>query len=179
MVPALLIMFGLGYIVGFLSYLQRRWNWIWGAVLLVCCMGLFSMFEENIPLVRKYMQLLNMKYAGGLVGQFFYDHGLEHMLARWEGALFWRDCIIISLLYLTNFRLGRMVPRMVGHPLRQRGPAAALVNENELERRARLLEKQARRLQEQLDKSGKGAVAAGRAGWAPTCSRCRNRWCAI
>src|SRR5208283_5109415 len=48
MVPALLIVFGLGYIVGFLSYLPRRW--IWGAVLLVCCMGLFSMFETELRL---------------------------------------------------------------------------------------------------------------------------------
>ena len=31
--------------VGLLSYLPRRW--IWGAILLVCCMGLVSMFEEQ------------------------------------------------------------------------------------------------------------------------------------
>src|SRR5579862_4666584 len=36
-IPVLLLMYGLGYLFLFLSYLQRRW--IWGAVLLVCCMG--------------------------------------------------------------------------------------------------------------------------------------------
>src|SRR5271169_4020233 len=50
LIPALLVMFALGYLVGFLSYLTRRWGW--GLVLLVCCMGLVSLYQGNIPLLR-------------------------------------------------------------------------------------------------------------------------------
>src|SRR5271170_4844580 len=45
MIPVLLLMFGLGYLFQFLSYLQRRW--LWGGVLLLCCMCLASLFEDN------------------------------------------------------------------------------------------------------------------------------------
>jgi S-DNA-T family DNA segregation ATPase FtsK/SpoIIIE len=126
-------------------------------------MGLFSMFGDNFPLVEKYIHLLNMKYAGGLVGHFSYDHGLRYV-GKVGGSIVLAGLYIISLLYLTNFRLGQWCREWWAIRFGDGAAAAALVNENELERRARLLEKQARRLQEQLDKSGKGAVAAGPSG---------------
>jgi len=158
MVPALLILFGLGYMIGVLSYLPRRW--IWGAILLVCCMGLLSMFETDLRLHFWVLHSLAIPSSGGLIGQFFYRHALRYV-GKVGGSIVLAGLYLISLLYLTNFRLGQWCRQWWA--IRFDGEAAA-TNENELERRARLLEKQARRLQEQLDKSGKGAGAAGPSG---------------
>ena len=107
MVPALLMMFGLGYLVGFLSYLQQRW--IWGAVLLFCCMGLLSMFEKDLGYQTWVYQRLEITSSGGLAGQFFYRHALRY-IGKVGGSIVLAGLYIISLLYLTNFRLGAMVP---------------------------------------------------------------------
>jgi S-DNA-T family DNA segregation ATPase FtsK/SpoIIIE len=159
MIPALLILFGLGYMVGFLSYLPRCW--IWGAILLLCCLGLLSMFAGNIPMLGKWLRHVNIHYAAGLAGFFIYDHALRYV-GKVGGSIVLAGLYIISLFYLTNFRLGEWCRHWWA--VQFGGAPAAAVNENELERRARLLEKQARQLQEQLDKSGKAAAAAAPSG---------------
>ncbi|HXR06343.1 MAG TPA: DNA translocase FtsK, partial [Candidatus Acidoferrum sp.] len=161
MVPALLVMFGLGYLVGFLSYLQQRW--IWGAVLLFCCMGLFSVFEKSVGLQSWVYQRLEIPSSGGLIGQFFNEHGLRY-LGKVGGSIVLAGLYLISLLYLTNFRLGQWCREWWALRFGGAASAAAAANEMELERRARLLEKQARQLQEQLDKSGKAASASAPSG---------------
>jgi S-DNA-T family DNA segregation ATPase FtsK/SpoIIIE len=162
MIPALLILFGLGYMVGVLSYLPRRW--FWGAILLVCCMGLLSMFETELRLDRWVLKHLAIPTSsGGLIGQFLYRHGL-HNIGKVGGSIVLAGLYLISLLYLTNFRLGEWCREWWAIRSGGASAAAAVANESELERRARLLEKQARQLQEQLDKSGKGAVAASPSG---------------
>ena len=161
MVPALLVMFGLGYLVGFLSYLQQRW--IWGAILPVCCMGLLSMFETDHGLRSWVNRHLEVTSSGGLVGQFFNDHGLRY-LGKVGGSIVLAGLYLISLLYLTNFRLGQWCREWWAIRFGGAASAAAAANEMELERRARLLEKQARQLQEQLDKSGKAAAASAPSG---------------
>jgi S-DNA-T family DNA segregation ATPase FtsK/SpoIIIE len=66
---------------------------------------------------------------------------------------------LVSLIYLTNFKLGEWCRQM--WRTRVEGKAEPpTAGEKDLERRARDLEKQARKLQDQLEKSGKpGAVA--------------------
>jgi S-DNA-T family DNA segregation ATPase FtsK/SpoIIIE len=62
---------------------------------------------------------------------------------------------LISLLFLTNFQLGEWIRRFL-----QKEPAAAepkSADETALERRARDLEKQAKKLQEEVQRSGLGA----------------------
>jgi S-DNA-T family DNA segregation ATPase FtsK/SpoIIIE len=161
MIPALLLLFGLGCMVGFLSYLPRRW--IWGGILLVCCMGLLSMFEARLGLrswVWDHLRIPNG--SGGLIGSFFYRHALR-FVGDVGGSIILAGLYIISFLYLTNFRLGQWCREWWA--VRFGGKTAtAIAGENELERRARLLEKQARQLQDQLDKSGKGSTAATPSG---------------
>jgi S-DNA-T family DNA segregation ATPase FtsK/SpoIIIE len=153
MIPLLLILFGMGYIVGFLSYLPRRW--IWGAVLLICCMGFLSMFEVDLRLRSWVLDHLRIPPgSGGLVGSFLNRHALRY-IGRVGGGIVLAGLYIISLLYLTNFKLGEWCRHWWAIQFGG-SSAAALANEKELERRARLLEKQARQLQDQLDKSSKG-----------------------
>jgi S-DNA-T family DNA segregation ATPase FtsK/SpoIIIE len=161
MIPALLLLFGLGYMVGFLSYLPRRW--IWGVILLVCCMGLLSMLEAARPGLRSWvLDRLRIPSSGGLIGSFFYRYALR-FVGRVGGSIILAGLYIIGFLYLTNFRLGQWCRQWWA--VRFGGKtAAAIAGENELERRARLLEKQARQLQEQLDKSGKATAASAPSG---------------
>ena len=98
-----------------------------------------------------------------MIGQFFYHHGLRY-IGKVGGSIVLAGLYVISLLYLTNFRLGQWCRQWWAIRFGGATAAAAAASENELERRARLLEKQARQLQEQLDKSGKGAAAAGPSG---------------
>jgi S-DNA-T family DNA segregation ATPase FtsK/SpoIIIE len=160
MVPALLVIFALGYLLQFLSYLRQRW--VWGAILLVCCMGLASMFEENVALLGWFQHRLDTPGAGGFIGQFLYQYGLRY-IGKVGGSIFLAGLYLISLLYLTNFRLGEWCRQWWAIRFGGAAALAAAAGEKELERRARELEKQTRKLQEELDKSGRGA-AAGASG---------------
>ncbi len=154
MIPVLLAMFGLGYIFEFLSYLQRRW--VWGLVLLLCCMGLASMFEANLGLLQRLQVALNAPSVGGFIGQFFYRDVLRYV-GKVGATIVLGAVYVISLIYLTNFKLGQWCRQLWSG----RTAAQTAAGETELQRRARDLEKQARKLQDQLDKSGKAGAGKG------------------
>jgi S-DNA-T family DNA segregation ATPase FtsK/SpoIIIE len=148
MIPVLLAMFGLGYIFEFLAYLQKRW--VWGLVLLVCCMGLASLFESNLGLLQRLQVALNAPSVGGFIGQFLYRDVLRYV-GKVGATIVLGAVYVISLIYLTNFKLGHWCRQFWS----ERTGALAGSSENDLQRRSRDLEKQARKLQEQLDKSAK------------------------
>jgi S-DNA-T family DNA segregation ATPase FtsK/SpoIIIE len=151
MIPVLLLMYGLGYIFQFLAYLQRRW--LWGAVLLLCCMGLASTFETDFRFLQHLQRGLNAPSVGGLIGQFLEQHVL-HYVGKVGATIVLGAVYLISLIYLTNFKLGEWCRNLLaGRP--GGGEASSSARENDLERRARDLEKQARKLQEQVEKSTK------------------------
>jgi DNA segregation ATPase FtsK/SpoIIIE, S-DNA-T family len=155
MIPVLLVLFGLGYLLQFLAYLQRRW--LWGAVLLLCCMGLASTFESDFRPLRLLQKALNAPSVGGIVGQFL-QQDILHYVGKVGGTIVLGAVYLISLLFLTNFQLGHWCRQFWGTRFGRPKPASS-AGESELERRARDLEKQARKLQEQVEKSGKGAGA--------------------
>ncbi|HEX4120121.1 MAG TPA: DNA translocase FtsK [Verrucomicrobiae bacterium] len=152
MLPVLLLMFGLGYIFEFLAYLQRRW--VWGVVLLLCCMGLASMFENDLGLLRRLQIALNAPSVGGFVGQFLYRDILRYV-GKVGATIVLGAVYVISLIYLTNFKLGAWCRELWSSRAQ---PAS---NDKDLDRRARDLEKQAKKLQDQLDKSGKTPAGKG------------------
>ncbi len=152
MIPVLLAIFALGYILEFLAYLQRRW--IWGLVLLLCCMGLASMFEDpNRGLLHRMQGALNAPSAGGFVGQFLNQNVLR-FVGKVGATIVLGAVYIISLIYLTNFKLGQWCRQLWN----SRAGAPPTAGDNELQRRARDLEKQSRKLQDQLDKTGKAGA---------------------
>jgi len=154
MIPVLLLMFGLGYLFQFLSYLRRRW--FWGGVLLVCCMCLASLFEDNFRWLKQLQVALNAPSVGGFIGQVLNSHVL-HYVGKVGASIVLGAAYLISIIYLTNFKLGQWCRDWWG--VRFGGKTAVKTSgENDLERRARDLEKQARKLQEQLDKSSKSAM---------------------
>src|SRR6185369_9918089 len=78
--PLLMLIFGLGYLLEFLSYLKRRW--LWAAVLFVCCIGTLDLYTNKavVDKMAKYPNLpaagfmeklafnLNASSGGGLIG---------------------------------------------------------------------------------------------------------------
>jgi DNA segregation ATPase FtsK/SpoIIIE, S-DNA-T family len=151
MLPALLLIFGLGYLLRFLSYLQRRW--VWGALLLVCCMGLASMFESDFHWLQRLRATMNAPSVGGYTGHILYKYVLRFG-GKTGSTIVLLAVYAVSLIFLTNFKLGEWCRRIWAANVEGKTPPQT-AGEKELERRARDLEKQARKLQEQLDKSQK------------------------
>ena len=168
LLPLLFALFGLAYLLNFPSYVRERsrWSFIWSIVLvlslsgLLCIMynhGWFKSISENIGALTG---------AGGFLGYLTfgqtprYEYGLS-LLGTMGATIVYLVLSLISLLFLTKFRLGEWirsvlekVPARSG-PVREPEPESA--ENTALERRARELEKQAKKLQEEVARTGLGA----------------------
>jgi S-DNA-T family DNA segregation ATPase FtsK/SpoIIIE len=154
MIPVLLLIFGLGYLFQFLSYLQRRW--LWGAILLLCCMCLASLLETKSAWQTNLRAAISATSLGGYIGYFLNAYVLVYV-GKVGATIVLGTVYLISLLYLTNFKLGEWCRQWWAVRFGGRTPGKT-ASENDLERRALELEKQARKLQEQLERSTKGTV---------------------
>jgi S-DNA-T family DNA segregation ATPase FtsK/SpoIIIE len=150
--PFLLAAFGLGYLFNFLGYLHERrlWPVVWGVVMMLSLAGLLHMMDRPLQHLRENV---GAHSAGGWFGYFTYDYGFW-MLGAVGATIVYATLYLISLLFLTDFRLGDWLRGWV-----EKGGAAegATAEETALDRRARELEKQAKKLQEEVERSGLGA----------------------
>jgi DNA segregation ATPase FtsK/SpoIIIE, S-DNA-T family len=160
-VPILCALFGVGCFFNALHYLRRRWPW--GLVLFLCCVGFLSLFtnEDIVSQLDKDPKLPNAGFlenasrnlgtasAGGIAGiwlkQLFGNFG------RPGASIIYLTVYAVSLLYLTNFRLGDWVRATFRKKVA--GEEEMTDEERVLERRAKDLEKQARKLQEQVERA--------------------------
>jgi len=147
LVPILLILVGLGCFFESFAYLRRRW--LWAVVLLVCCIGLLDLY-------RPYLRNLEVRLsttAGGIIGVNLNKHLFGYFGTAGATILFLM-LYFISLLFLTNFRLGEWIRAVWA---RIPGPGAAGEpsgkEEQALERRARELQKQADELKQAVARS--------------------------
>jgi DNA segregation ATPase FtsK/SpoIIIE, S-DNA-T family len=145
--PALLLLIGLGCFFVPFSYLRRRWPWT--LVLFVCCMGLLDLYA---PYLRRLETNLNCP-AGGVLGQFF-NHSFFGYFGTAGGTIIFMTLSFISVLYLTNFKLGVWLNHIWA---KRQVPAAGPVPEDALERRARDLENKKKALEAEVARSGIGA----------------------
>ena len=114
------------------------------------------MFESDFRWLVRLQKALNAPSVGGFIGQFLNTHVL-HYVGKVGATIVLGAVYLISLIYLTNFKLGQWCRESWAGWFGGKTPAKT-AGENDLERRARELEKQARKLQEQLDKSTKSTV---------------------
>ncbi len=157
MLPLVLIAFGLAYWLETLSYLRRRW--VWAAVLLVSCMGWLHLLDlphlqDEASLVSRARTAIGAPSIGGLIGRTLHDN-FFWMLGAVGAGIIYGAVDLISLLFLTNFQLGQWF-----RGVWDRKALAGVENtpqEQALERRSRDLQKQAKKLQEEVDRSGLGA----------------------
>jgi S-DNA-T family DNA segregation ATPase FtsK/SpoIIIE len=162
LMPILLAAFGVAYLLNFLGYLRERlrWSLLWSATLLLSLTGLLYMMD-NAGLLGKIRETVGSQSAGGWLGwatygQTEYRQFGFSLLGRFGAVVVYSALCLISLLFLTNFRLGNWIRSFLQKESAEAGePKSA--DEIALERRARELEKQAKQLQEEVARSGLGA----------------------
>jgi len=157
MLPVLLAFVGLGFFFESLSYLKRRWPWV--VVLLLSCMGLLHLADlphihDNTSFFTRARVTLSTPSIGGFVGFTLYD-SLFWMLGPVGAGIVYTALDLISLLFLTNFQLGEWVRALWAR--RASGGSETGPDVAALENRARDLEKQKKKLEEEVARSGLGA----------------------
>lgn len=154
LLPIVLLFLSLAYLLSFLTYLQRRW--LWSSVLVFSCMGLLDLYGDNLAELR---QNLNAPSAGGIIGQVMNDVVFRHF-GKVGATLVFLTVYTVSLLYLTNFRLGEWLREQWELQMLKREQAREKFQdrnitqeEKALDRKAKDLEKQAKKLQEDYEKT--------------------------
>jgi len=163
--PVLLLIFGMGYVLNVLAYLQRRW--LWAGVLFLCCIGLMDLHTNKAVLDRlaqnprwsdaSFLETMafnvNAPSAGGVTGLWLNNLLFGH-LGKLGGTIVFGALYLISLIFLTNFGLGdwlrarlRRTPKSEDE---MESPSNATPEERALVKKAHDLEKQVRKLQEQV-----------------------------
>ena len=163
--PVLLALWGIAYLLQFMSYLRERlwWSLIWSVMLLVSVTGILRIADAGGK-PGTLDSLIGAPSLGGLVGIFSYGQTRNYnigfsVLGPIGATIVYATLCLISLLFLTNFRLGEWIRAWVDTLEREKSPEREEKSPQEaaLERRARDLERQAKQLQEQVARSGLGA----------------------
>jgi S-DNA-T family DNA segregation ATPase FtsK/SpoIIIE len=161
LLPFLIAMFGVAYLLNFLRYLRERFwrSLFWSGLLLVSLCGLFYIMD-NAGLLGHLHENIGSQSAGGWLGFVSYGQTPHYeygfcLLGRVGATIVYATLCLISLLFLTNFRLGDWIRRLLNKEPAEAEPASA--DEIALDRRARELERQAKKLQEEVARSGLGA----------------------
>jgi S-DNA-T family DNA segregation ATPase FtsK/SpoIIIE len=152
--PALLGAFGLASLAHFPAQVRARptWSLVWSAVLMLALDGLLHLLGA-VAWVEQLRSQLNAPSAGGWVGQGLEVYGFW-MLGSAGAAIVYGALCLISLLFLTNFRLTDAVARL--RERRGESTPALGPEERDLERKARELEKKKQQLEEVVQQSGLG-----------------------
>jgi len=152
--PLLLAAFGVAYLFNFLGYLRQRswWSILWAAVAVLSLTGLLHM-TDSTALAGRWREKITAPFIGGWLGYFPYEYGFW-MLGGVGATIVYTALYLISLLFLTNFRLGEFLRGWFGEQLNTEGMT---LEEVALERRARELQKEAKQLQEEVSRTGLGA----------------------
>ena len=161
LLPVLFAAFGVAYLLNFLGYLRERLHWsvLWSAVLVISLAGLLYLLD-NAGWLGNLREAIGSQSAGGWLGFVTYGQTPRYeygfcLLGKVGAVIVYATLCLISLLFLTNFQLGEWIRGFL-----QKEPVAVepkSADETALERRARDLEKQAKKLQEEVQRSGLGA----------------------
>jgi S-DNA-T family DNA segregation ATPase FtsK/SpoIIIE len=147
--PALLVFLGLGFFFEHFAYLRRRWAWI--LVLFLCCIGLLDLYKSHLARLGENLGTP----VGGVVGV-----NLNNLIFGYFGTagatIIFMTTFGVSALFLTNFQLGAWLRKLAGKKKEQSQ------EEEQLERRARDLKKQAKALEQEVERSGSGLGADGK-----------------
>ena len=164
LLPALFALFGLTYLLNFPSHWRERlrWSLIWSSVLVVSLTGLLCIMSNAGGFKKISENIGSLTGAGGFLGFLTfgqtprYEYGLS-LLGTLGATIVYLAFCLISLLFLTKFRLGEWIRGLLEKMPTQAEPEPESTENIALERRARELEKQAKKLQEEVARTGLGA----------------------
>src|SRR5437763_6468482 len=167
--PILMVLFGVGYLFEFFSYLKRRWPW--AVVAFICCIGFLDLYTNRGLLdklatnprlaegafLEKMTLNINAPSAGGHVGS-----ALNQLLFGYFGTvgatIVFVTLYLMSIIYLTNFHVNQWLRGIWAREPSPKEEKDWSPEEKALARRAKELEKQARKLQEQAEKADAAAA---------------------
>jgi S-DNA-T family DNA segregation ATPase FtsK/SpoIIIE len=156
--PVLVAIFGAAYVLGFLHYLRERlqWSLLWSFGLLVSLTGLLFLADRG-GILGKLHEGIGANSAGGGLGYLFYGESTRYqwgfsLLGPIGATIVYAALCLVSLLFLTSFKLGDWLrSRVTGAEEKSK---AETPEEVVLERKARDLQKQAKKLQEEVERNG-------------------------
>ncbi len=159
LLPFLLALFGIAYLLNFFSYLRERlvWSVIWSVMLLISLTGWCYILDE-VHWMGRVSERIGSQSAGGWLGYASYGQTANYnfgfsLLGPIGAMIVYATLVLISLLFLTNFRLGDWIRAVVS----KKPGDKQTFEEEALERRRRDLDEQAKKLQEEVARSGLGA----------------------
>jgi S-DNA-T family DNA segregation ATPase FtsK/SpoIIIE len=156
--PFVLAVFGVAYLLNFPGWMRERprWSLLWLAMLVVSLTGMLHMMDSTHWL-GNFHQRIGSQSTGGLLGYITYEYGFW-MLGAIGATIIYATLGLISLLFLTNFHLGDWIRDLLKkEKTTSKEAEAKTLEELALERRARDLENQAKKLQDEVARSGLGA----------------------
>jgi len=159
--PVILAAFGVGHLTRFLSGLRTRRLWYssWAVLLIFSLAGLLHLLDSPFRQLRESIQAPS---AGGWLGMTVYQYGFWNF-GIVGATIIYIGLLLISLLFLTNFRLSQWIQMLIPKkdPAAVAAAAGKTREELALEKRARELEKQSKKLQEQVEKVTGVPAASG------------------
>jgi DNA segregation ATPase FtsK/SpoIIIE, S-DNA-T family len=157
LVPFFLAAFGLAYLLKFLTHLRQRLgrSLLWSAGLFIALTGLLYIMGD-LGWFGNFRDRIGAPSVGGGLGYITYGESQNYrfglsLLGRPGATIVYTTLLLISMLFLTKFRLGEWITEFL-----RREPAKEKESSPEevaLERKARDLQKQAKKLQEEVDRS--------------------------
>ncbi len=164
--PALLVLFGAAFLLGFLPYLREhlRWSLSWAGGLLVSLTGLLFL-ADNAGWLGQLHTKIGSQSAGGWLGYVTYGD-YKHwqfgfsLLGPIGATILYTTLCFVSVLFLTGFDLGHWLRGHFATPETK----AATPEEQVLERKARDLQKQAKKLEDEVARTGAAAVPNANSG---------------
>jgi S-DNA-T family DNA segregation ATPase FtsK/SpoIIIE len=162
LLPWIFAAFGVAYLLNFLGYLRDRLRWclLWTALLFVALTGLLHIARQA-DLIKDWSAHIYSYHAGGgwlgyltygRVSQ--YDYGFV-LLGNLGATIVYSALGLISLLFLTNFQLGIWIRALLQQEKSAPENEFKSADEIALEKRSDELEKQKRKLEEQIGRTEK------------------------
>ena len=158
LLPWIFAAFGTAYLLNFPGHLRAhpRWSALWSALLLISLTGLLFILD-NAKLLGSVRVGIGSPSAGGWLGYLtfgessHYDYGFV-LLGNIGATIVYASLGLTSLLFLTNFQLGHWIRALL--PKHEAAPEDQFKSAEEvaLEKRAKELEKQKRKLEEEVGK---------------------------
>ena len=168
LLPWILAAFGSAYLLNRFAFLRDRlrWSLLWTVVFFIALTGLLHLLN-NVAWVADLRTNLYTHFAGGWLGYLTYGRMAQYdygfcLLGGLGATIVYAALGLISLLFLTNFQLGGWIRNR----LQKSAPDGEVKSAEEiaLEKRARELEKQKRKLEEEVGRSEKSTTGLGADG---------------
>jgi S-DNA-T family DNA segregation ATPase FtsK/SpoIIIE len=168
LLPPLMAIFGAAYLLGFLSYLRDRlrWSLLCSFGLLIACTGLLYL-ADNGGVLGKVHESIGTNSAGGALGYLTYGESKSYqwgfsLLGPIGATILYAVLMCVCLGFLAAFEWGNWIRSRVGAAGEKPVSKDASPEEAALERKARDLQKQAKKLQEEVERTG--SVSSGASG---------------